>query len=62
MVGQLKKNAAGEVVGIVPSPSKISVFFTIFNGYSTEQTVYYDEPIPADLVRAEKIVVIGSFQ
>ena len=62
VIGQLKKNATGEVVGLVPSPSKLSVSFTMLDEGGTEQTVYYDEPMPADLVRAEKIVVIGSFQ
>ncbi len=62
VVGQLKKNATGGVVGLVSSPDKLSVTFAMLDEQGTEQTVYYNEPMPADLVRAEKIVVIGSFQ
>ncbi|MEO0333975.1 MAG: cytochrome c maturation protein CcmE [Bacteroidota bacterium] len=61
VVGTLKKDAAGEVVGVEPSEDKLSVSFVMVDENNQEQQVFYNEPMPADLLRSEQVVVIGSY-
>ena len=61
VVGQLKKDEQGNIVGLNPSPDKLSVSFVMIDQDGQEQQVYYNEPMPADLVRSEQTVVIGSY-
>lgn len=61
VVGQLKKNSAGEIVGIHPSPDKLSFSFIMVDENDVEQMVYYGEPMPPDFLRSEQVVVIGSY-
>ncbi len=61
VVGQLKKNDNGEVVGIHPSPDKLSFSFIMVDENQQEQMVYYGEPMPPDFLRSEQVVVIGSY-
>ncbi|MFW5761932.1 MAG: cytochrome c maturation protein CcmE, partial [Cyclobacteriaceae bacterium] len=51
VVGQLKKNGNGEVVGIEVSPNKLSFTFIMIDEDNHEQQVFYNEPIPADFIR-----------
>lgn len=62
VVGQLKKDAQGHVVGLNPAPDKLSVSFVMVDQNGEEQRVFYNEPMPADLVRSEQTVVIGSYR
>jgi cytochrome c-type biogenesis protein CcmE len=62
VVGQLKKNAQGEVVGIHPSADKLSFSFIMVDNNGKEQTVFYNEPMPNDFFRSEQVVVIGGYQ
>jgi len=62
VVGALKKNAAGEIVGMEKSPDNLSFTFILIDENQKEQTVYYNEPMPPDFTRSEKIVVIGSYR
>lgn len=62
VVGQLKKDANGNPAGIYSSPDKLSVSFVLMDNNMKEQTVYYNEPMPADLLRSEQVVVIGNYQ
>ena len=62
VVGQLKKDAQGHIVGLNPAPDKLSISFVMVDQNGNEQQVYYNEPMPADLVRSEQTVVIGSYQ
>ncbi|MDZ4716510.1 MAG: cytochrome c maturation protein CcmE [Cytophagales bacterium] len=61
VVGELKKGPNGEVVGIVKSPDNLSFSFILRDDANKEQTVYYNEPIPPDFTRSEKVVVIGGY-
>lgn len=61
VVGQLKKDADGKITGIEPGADRLSFSFVLVDDARREQTVYYNEPMPADFQRSEKIVVIGSF-
>jgi cytochrome c-type biogenesis protein CcmE len=61
VVGELKKDASGEVVGIHPGADMVSFSFILVDANGKEQEVMYNEPMPADFKRSEKVVVIGSY-
>jgi len=61
VVGELTKDNNGEVTGIYPSPDKLSFRFIMQDENGKRQEVYYNEPIPPDFKRSEKVVVIGSY-
>ena len=62
VVGGLKKDESGTVLGLDISEDKTSFVFTMVDNDGKEQKVYYNEPVPADFVRAEQVVVIGSYK
>ncbi|MBS1544538.1 MAG: cytochrome c maturation protein CcmE [Bacteroidetes bacterium] len=61
VVGELKKDAAGHIVGIEKSDDNLSFSFILVDDNRREQIVYYQEPIPPDFAKSEKVVVIGSY-
>lgn len=61
VVGQLKKDAEGHVVGIMPGADRVSFSFIMVDDSQKEQVVIYNEPMPQDFTRSEKVVVIGSY-
>jgi cytochrome c-type biogenesis protein CcmE len=62
VVGELKKDANGHVVGIMEGSDKVSFSFLMIDENKKEQLVIYNEPMPQDFMRSEKVVVIGSYQ
>jgi cytochrome c-type biogenesis protein CcmE len=62
VVGQLKKDDAGQVTGIEVREDKTSFTFLLVDNEGTEQKVYYNEPVPADFQRSEQVVVIGQYR
>lgn len=62
VVGELKKSHSGDIIGISPSADKLSFSFVMVDENQNEQTVFYNEPMPPDFHRSEKVVVIGSYQ
>ena len=62
VVGVLKKDENGDILGVEPSPDKLSVTFLLLDNNDQEQEVIYNAPMPPDLIKSEKVVVIGSFQ
>ncbi|MCE7864567.1 MAG: cytochrome c maturation protein CcmE [Bacteroidetes bacterium CHB5] len=62
VVGDLKKDANGNIVGIEKSADKLSFSFILIDENQKEQKVYYNEPMPPDFTRSEKVVVIGGYQ
>lgn len=62
VVGQLKKDANGEVVGLRNSPDNLSFSFLLVDEKGKEQKVFYNEPMPPDFTRSENVVIIGSYQ
>ena len=62
VVGELKKNAQGKPVGIVPGPNNLSVSFIMVDEDNREQEVVLNDPMPDDLLRSEQVVVIGSYK
>ncbi|UII34309.1 cytochrome c maturation protein CcmE [Fulvivirga ulvae] len=61
VVGELKKES-GEIIGIQPSADKLSFSFIMVDDNKREQKVFYNEPMPTDFQRSEKVVVIGAYQ
>lgn len=61
VVGELKKDAGGHVIGIEPGADQVSFSFVMIDDNQTEQRVIYNEPMPQDFTRSEKVVVIGSY-
>jgi cytochrome c-type biogenesis protein CcmE len=49
VVGQLKKDMSGTVIGIEPSKDMLSVSFRMIDNEGREQQVYYNEPMPPDI-------------
>lgn len=62
VVGTLKKDEQGNVVGIDPGSDKVSFSFILVDENQREQKVYYNEPIPADFTKSEQVVIIGAYQ
>ncbi|HEY9004654.1 cytochrome c maturation protein CcmE domain-containing protein [Ohtaekwangia sp.] len=62
VVGQLKKDREGHVLGIEEGPDKVSFSFVMVDDNGKEQKVEYNEPMPADMLRSEKVVVVGSYE
>jgi cytochrome c-type biogenesis protein CcmE len=61
VVGELKKDALGNIVGLEKSPDRLSFSFILLDDNKREQTVFYNEPMPPDFTRSEKVVVVGNF-
>jgi len=62
VVGELKKDASGGIVGLEPGADKVSFSFVLVDESGKEQKVVYNEPMPPDFTRSEKVVVIGRYQ
>ncbi|MEB2779420.1 cytochrome c maturation protein CcmE [Algoriphagus sp. C2-6-M1] len=62
VVGQLKKDASGEVTGLNVREDKVSFTFILVDNEGVAQEVFYNEPVPADFTRSESVVVIGSYK
>lgn len=62
VVGELKKNTNGEIVGVNPSKDRLSVNFVLVDDQQKEEIVYLNQPMPSDLLRSEKVVVIGGYK
>src|SRR5882672_4232273 len=60
--GELKKDESGHVVGLENSEDKLSFSFILVDDHNKEQKVIYNEPMPPDFLRSEKVVVIGGYQ
>jgi cytochrome c-type biogenesis protein CcmE len=61
VVGQLKKDANGQIIGIKSGADRVSFSFIMVDDQGKEQVVYYNQPMPPDFTRSEKVVVIGSY-
>ncbi len=62
VVGELKKDENGHVVGLENSEDKLSFSFILVDDHKKEQKVIYNEPMPPDFLRSEKVVVIGGYR
>jgi cytochrome c-type biogenesis protein CcmE len=62
VVGELKKDEAGDIIGIEESADHLSFSFILVDENKKEQKVIYNEPMPQDFIRSEKVVVIGKYK
>ncbi len=62
VVGALKKDVQGNIVGLEPGSDKVSFSFILVDENQKEQKVYYNEPMPADFTKSEQVVIIGGYQ
>lgn len=62
VVGELKKDESGNIIGMEKSADNLSFSFTLLDDAKKEQKVFYNEPMPPDFARSEKVVVIGNYQ
>ena len=62
VVGKLKKDAHGQVVGLMPAADKLSFSFLMIDEKGEEQQVFYNNPMPPDFLRSEQVVVIGRYK
>jgi len=62
VVGELKKDEMGNVIGIEEGADKVSFSFIMIDDNGKEQRVLYNQPMPPDFQRSEKVVVIGSYK
>jgi cytochrome c-type biogenesis protein CcmE len=61
VVGELKKDAQGNIIGIEEGSDRVSFSFVMIDDKGKEQKVLYNQPMPADFTRSEKVVVVGSY-
>jgi cytochrome c-type biogenesis protein CcmE len=61
VVGQLKKDEFGRITGIEEGMDKVSFSFVMIDDNGKEQKVSYNQPMPQDFLKSEKVVVIGSY-
>ena len=61
VVGELKKDALGNVVGIYEGADKVSFTFVMIDEQQKEQVVQYNQPMPPDFTKSEKVVVVGHY-
>jgi len=62
VVGQLKTDGGGEIVGVQPSEDKLSVTFLMVDNNQETNKVFYNKPMPPDLKQSEQVVVIGQYK
>jgi cytochrome c-type biogenesis protein CcmE len=61
VVGELKKDQSGQVIGINPGADRVSFSFLMVDDNQKEQLVIYKEPMPTDFTKSEKVVVVGKY-
>ena len=62
VVGELTKDENGNVIGIKAGEDKVSFSFSMVDDKQRQQLVQYNQPMPADFTRSEKVVVVGRYQ
>ena len=62
IVGQLKKDDNGEIVGVEPSEDKLTVTFLMVDNNQETDKVFYNKPMPPDLKQSEQVVVVGEYK
>jgi cytochrome c-type biogenesis protein CcmE len=62
VVGELTKDASGNITGIEQGVDRVSFSFILVDESGRKQKVEYNEPMPQDFTKSEKIVVIGRYE
>ncbi len=61
VVGKLKKDETGTVIGVETSADNRSFRFSLIDENNNEQMVYHPNPMPTDFLRSEQVVVVGAY-
>jgi cytochrome c-type biogenesis protein CcmE len=61
VVGELTKDAEGNIIGLEQGLDKVSFSFVLVDEQGKKQRVEYHEPMPQDFTKSEKVVVIGRY-
>src|SRR5690242_7866719 len=61
VVGELTKDASGKITGIETGADKVSFSFMLVDENGKHQKVEYNQPMPQDFTKSEKVVVIGRY-
>jgi len=61
VVGELKKSSSGQIIGIEEGADRVSFSFIMIDDKGKEQKVFYNQPMPPDFTKSEKVVVIGGY-
>ncbi|XOV92308.1 MAG: cytochrome c maturation protein CcmE [Bacteroidota bacterium] len=61
VVGKLKKDETGNVIGVETSADRRSFRFALVDENNQEQMVYHPNPMPTDFLRSEQVVVVGAY-
>ena len=62
VVGTLLKDQDGHVLGAESTPDRTACFFVMVDENNNQQRVFLNEPMPADLIRSEQVVVVGKYK
>jgi cytochrome c-type biogenesis protein CcmE len=62
VVGQLVRDDSGQARGVEPTDDKLAVHFMMADNNNEVQRVFYNEPMPPDLLRSEQVVVVGNYR
>ncbi len=62
VVGELTRDASGNITGIEQGIDKVSFSFVLVDENGRKQKIEYNEPMPQDFTKSEKVVVIGRYQ
>ena len=62
IVGQLKKDEEGQILGVEPSEDKPTVTFLMVDNNQVTNKVFYNKPMPPDLKQSEQVVVVGQYK
>lgn len=62
VVGELQKDAAGNIIGIQRGEDKVSFSFVMVDENHDAVRVQYNEPMPPDFTKSEKVVVVGGYK
>lgn len=61
VVGKLMKDSVGQVIGIETSADMLQFSFIMVDNNGKSQRVIFNEPMPADFLKSEQVVVVGAF-
>jgi cytochrome c-type biogenesis protein CcmE len=62
IVGQLRKDEQGGIIGVEPGEDMLTVTFDMVDGNNQTGKVFYNKPMPPDLKQSEQVVVVGRFR
>ncbi len=62
VVGTLKKDLDGNIVGIEKSPDQLAFKFLMLDEHAQEQQVLFPNPMPTDFDKSEQVVVVGAYE